>query len=330
MKELIRKILVFSMPILLLTYPLDVFISKNLKKSNSFYGEYEVWNDIYNSNINANILVYGSSRAWVDINPQIIEDTFNLNVYNLGLDGHNFWLQYLRHLEFIKYNPSPKHIILAVDFNSLQKRDDLYLYEQFLPYMLWNSNIRNYTHSYKAFNYFDYQLPLLRYVGKSSILKKAFKNARSNSIISPYRNKGYRGIKKTWTNDFELAKTKMSNYKIKIDTASVNLFDKFLLECKNNKIEVSLVYTPEHIVGQRFVTNRDQVITLFKKFAKKYNLQFLDYSKDPMCLDTSFFYNATHLNKTGSELFTKKLVQDLSLTISIKKHQQNKSITPTN
>lgn len=329
MKTLIRKILLFSLPLLLLAYPLDVFISQNLKKTNSFLGEFEVWNDIYNGSLNADILIYGSSRAWVDVNPEIIKDSFNLNTYNLGLDGHNFWLQYLRHLECIKYNSPPKHIILCVDFNSLQKRDELYLYEQFLPYMLWNNNIKTYTSSYKGFKYFDYELPLLRYVGEPSILEKAFNSVWGHKNSS-YRYKGYKGIKKTWTDDFELAKTKMGNYQVALDSASIKLFDKFLMECKNSQIEVSLVYTPEHIVGQRFVTNRDQVITIYKNFAKKYNLQFLDYSKNPICLDTSFFYNATHLNKTGSELFTKKLVQDLSLTTNIKKHQQNKSITPTN
>ena len=56
------------------------------KFSKSCFGEYEVWKDIYNSNINVDILVYSSSRAWLDINPKILEDSLNLKVYNIFLE----------------------------------------------------------------------------------------------------------------------------------------------------------------------------------------------------------------------------------------------------
>ncbi|MFT4643964.1 hypothetical protein ABXT64_08890 [Candidatus Marifrigoribacter sp. Uisw_064] len=311
MKKFIKTLLLFFVPILLLLYPIDVFISKNLKKSNAIFGEYEVWNDIYNSKIKADVLIYGSSRAWVDISPKILEDSLQLEVYNFGMDGHNFWLQYLRHVEYLKHNNPPKQIILAVDINSLQKRDNLYLHEQFLPYMLWNKNIKEFTETYEGFNYFDYDIPLIRYAGNSSIVKNAITMGVKNENNTPYRTKGYKGINKTWSNDLEIAKSKMKNYKIKLDTASVVLFDKFLQECKNNNIKVSLIYTPEHIEGQKFIKNKNLITDLYKKHAEKYNLLYLDYSKDSICLDKSYFYNATHLNKTGSEVFSKKLVNDL-------------------
>lgn len=313
MKKFIKTLLLFFVPILILAYPIDLFISNNLKKSNSLFGEYEVWNDVYNGNIKSELLIYGSSRAWVNISPKILEDSLQIKVYNLGMDGHNFWLQYLRHLEYLKHNNTPKYIILAVDFNSLQKRDNLYLYEQFLPYMLWNKNIKEFTRSYEGFNYFDYNIPLIRYTGNSYIVKNAFSLGVNNNNITPYRTKGYKGVKKTWSQDLKNAKSKMNNYKIKIDNESVSLFDRFLQECKNNKIKVSIVYTPEHIEGQKFIENKEKATNLFKKFAKKYNLVYLDYSKDSLCFYKDNFYNATHLNKKGSELFTKLLAKDLVL-----------------
>ena len=311
MKKFIRAVLLFFVPILLLSYPIDTFISNNLKKSDSLYGEYEVWSDIYNSKINADILIYGSSRAWVNISPKILEDSLQLNFYNLGMDGHNFWLQYLRHIEYLKHNNNPKHIILAVDFNSLHKRDSLYLHKQFLPYMLWNKNIKEYTKSYEGFNYFDYNIPLIRYTGNSSILKNAINIGFENKKNTPYRTNGYKGIKKNWSNDLENAKSKMKNYKIQIDTESVTLFNRFLQECKSNNIVVSLVYTPEYIDGQKFIENKNEILDIYKNYAKKYELLYLDYSEDSICLNKNYFYNATHLNKTGSEIFTKKLANDL-------------------
>jgi len=311
MKKFIKIFLLFLIPVLVLSYPIDIYLSKNLKKSNDLFGEYEVWNDIYNKKINAEMLIYGSSRAWVDINPKILKDSIQLTTYNLGMDGHNFWLQYLRHLEYLKYNKKPKHILLAVDFNSLQKREDLYLYGQFLPYMLWNKNIYDFTKSYNGFDFFDYNIPLMRYAGNSSEIKRAIGLSVKSDEIKPYRTKGYKGVKKSWSKDLDVAKSKMEKYKIEVDSASVNLFDKFLNECATNNIKVSLVYTPEHVEGQRFVKNKDDVTNIYEKFAKKYNLIYLDYSSDLMCNNKTYFYNATHLNKEGSELFTKKLASDL-------------------
>jgi hypothetical protein len=311
MKKFIKILLLFFIPILVLSYPIDLFLSHNLKKSNALFGEYEVWNDIYNNNVNADILIYGSSRAWVDISPKIIEDSLLFKTYNFGMDGHNFWLQYLRHREYLKHNNKPKHIILAVDFNSLQKRNELYLFEQFLPYLLWNNNMIEYTKSYEGFDFFDYHIPLIRYTGNSSVIKKALSISLQNEKLKPYRTKGYKGVKKTWSKDLDNAKSKMDKYKIKIDSSSVLLFDQFLKECKESKIKVSLVYTPDHIEGQNFLDNKDTVIELYKGYASKYDLVYLDYSNDSICRNKDYFYNATHLNKKGSELFTKKLASDL-------------------
>lgn len=318
MHPFVKKILLFGLPILLLGYPLDKFISSQLKQFHKYYGEPEVWNDIYNSNIDTDIAIYGSSRAWVDISPQILNDSLNLRVYNFGLDGHNFWLQYLRHLEYIKYNPRPKHIILAVDFSSIQKRKNLYLHNQFLPYMLWNENIEFYTSSYEGFSIYDYYIPLLRYAGKSTELKEAFKLSLSKNKAKLYRNRGYKGIEKQWSTDFDKAKSKLEKYYITIDQASLDLLDKFLLDCAKNQTTVTLVYTPEYIEGQNFIKNRDSILKMYQSIAKVHDIPFLDYSKDTICFNKDYFYNAMHLNKKGSELFTKTLSKDLKELEAIK------------
>jgi hypothetical protein len=318
MKKFIKRLFIYLIPIVVLSYPLDLLLSKYLKKSNDLYGEFEVWNDIYENNINASLLIYGSSRAWVGINPHILKNSLQLNSYNFGMDGHNFWLQYLRHLEYLKFNKAPKQIVVAVEFSSLQKRNDLYLYEQFLPYLLWNKNMIEYTKSYEGFDFFDYYIPLIRYFGNSSSIKKAIKIQFNKDSITTFRTLGYRGIKKEWSNELEEAKSKMDHYTIQLDSTSVKLFDQFLMECKENNIKVTLVYTPEHIEGQQFLKNKEEVIELYKSFAKKYNLQFLDYSIDPICRDRQYFYNSTHLNKKGSVLFTKKLASELKQNQLIK------------
>jgi hypothetical protein len=108
-KQFLLKLFYFLLIFLILCLLLDILISSHLKKSNEYPGEFEVWNDIYNSTIEADLAIYGSSRAWVMFNSSILENELKKNVYNFGIDGHNFKLQYARHLEYLKHNPKPKN-----------------------------------------------------------------------------------------------------------------------------------------------------------------------------------------------------------------------------
>lgn len=307
MKKFILKILVFISPVILSGYFIDFFISQNLRKSNSHaVMEYPTWNAIMDGKLNADILVYGSSRAWVHFDPKIMEDSLNHSVYNLGIEGHTFNMQYFRHLLALKYNPKPKLIIHSVDIGTISK-GNLYNEDQFLPYMLWNDAFYMYMSKYEGFSYFDYKIPLLRYVGKLEALKSIIKMIASPKSNLVERVKGYQGKNYPWNNDFDRAKKTMKKYSAVPDSLSLNLFDKYLKECKEQNIKVILVYSPYYIEGQEFIENQKQIITIYKTLAQKYELSFLDFTNDEICFDKKYFYNASHMNITGAELFTKKL-----------------------
>jgi hypothetical protein len=319
MKRLLRKLfwfLLFLIPLLII---LDLAFSSILKKSHAYSGEIEVWNDIYNGNIDATIAVYGSSRAWGQINPAILEDSLSKSVYNFGIDGHNFWLQYLRHKEYIKNNTSPKTIIISVDVFSLQKREDLYQMEQFLPFMLWNQEIKKFTSVYKGFSPYDYYVPLIRYSGQYSAFKNIAKGIFKTDTTR-FRYHGFRAKDKMWNNDLENAIAKGIKYTIKIDSANYQLFKRFILECRKNNIELIMVYTPEYIEGQKFVSNRQTVINIYETLAAESGYKFYNFSNDPLCYDKKYFYNASHLNSSGVDIFTAKLASLL------KQNQQNPEI----
>jgi hypothetical protein len=312
MDKFIKRCLFFLTPLLALAIPLDYFISSGLKKCKDYPGEFEVMNDIYNGTASCDIAVYGSSRAWVHFNPLIMEKFLGKKVYNFGIDGHNFRLQYLRHLEFLKYNKKPEKIIICLDMFGLQKRTELYQIEQFLPYMLWNNNIENYTSNYNGFKTMDYKVPLLRYAGRTKTLQLAFKNLIISSHSGTnYRYKGYRGMNKTWNSDFENAKNQRKKFEFSIDGEILQLFEQFISECVSSNIILTLVYAPEYIEAQQLTLNRNGIINVYKSLAEKYSLQFIDFSDNEICSKRELFYNASHLNKTGSDLFTNLLVQEI-------------------
>jgi hypothetical protein len=312
MKKFIIQLSFFLIPILLFSFLADIFITKELKKSHVFAsGEGSVWNDIFNGKINSEIVIYGSSRAWVQIDPGKISDSLHTTVYNLGIDGHNFWLQYLRHRLLLEYNIRPKLIIYSLDIFTLEKRPDLYNPDQFLPYMLFNKEIEKATISYKGYSSLDYELPFIRYYGKKGAIFHSLKLFLKPKSDSNVRVKGYQGQDKSWNDDFDKAKDKIQYYSAKLDSPSIQLFEKFLQECKNKNIKIIFVYTPEYIEGQKFIKNREEIMGLYSKLSKKYSIPFYDYSNDSISFQKKYFYNAEHLNKTGAELFTNMFIKKL-------------------
>lgn len=315
MKRFFVNIALFLVPVVLVIYPMDILISKSLAKSNKYPGNYTAWNDIYAGKASSDILIFGSSRATHHIDPNLMENILGLSTYNFGVNGHGFWLQHLKYVEYLKYNKPPKHIIIGADWFSLEKRPDLYQYDQFLPYMLWNETIKNYTEDYIGFDKLDFYIPSLRYYGnftsKERTLNYAFKDPQK---IKPYKTRGYRALTDS-NNDTNAENLAIrENYEVTIDTRTINLLYFFLEECISENIKVSLVYTPEYLDGQRFIVNRQDAVDIYKKLSQKYNVPFWDFSSDEISVSKSYFNSTMHLNKTGAEKFTKKLCDSLSST----------------
>jgi len=311
MKRFLIKFALFLLPILLLAYAFDVFISSNLRKSNDFTkGEMTVWNDLYDKKVNSEILIMGSSRAWVHLDATMIGDSLHTHAYNLGMDGHNFWMQNYRFNLAMQQPVKPKVVIQSIDVFTLARRKDLFYSEQFLPYMYRNDSLQKITKQFIGFEPYDYSVPLVRYYGKGKAILEAFKMAFGGKN-EPTRIRGYQGQLIPWTNELEEAKKKMDHFTVKMEPQTVALFEKYLRFCKAKGIQVVFVYSPEFIEGQDFIANRKEMMAVYQNFSKKYDIPFFDYSSDPISYKKEYFYNALHMNKFGAEKFTAEFIQDL-------------------
>jgi hypothetical protein len=110
----------------------------------------------------------------------------------------------------------------------------------------------------------------------------------------------------------------MKKYEAKLGPETLFLFEKFIAECKKQNTKLIFVYAPEYIEGQIFTKNKDQVLSLYSNYSHKYNIPFYDYSNDAISYQKKYFYNTNHLNKTGAELFTTKLIDTLKQSNLIK------------
>jgi len=171
----------------------------------------------------------------------------------------------------------------------------------------------------KGFSDFDFYIPTLCYQSNISDIITGFV-AFWGKHYPNRRYKGYQGQERKW-NGIELEKILSGDSLVsEIDPNIVQQFDSFLNHCKKNNMQVVMVFSPEYIKATKFTKNKNEVMNIYRSFSKKYDFPFLDYSTDSLCYDTTYFYNAMHLNKIGAELFSSKLAHDIDSLGILKKN----------
>lgn len=289
-------------------------IHEGLRKSQ--YLDYTEWNAIYDGSINADWVIMGSSRAWKQVDPRIVDSTFQLNSYNLGIDGYHVPMQLTKFQIYQEHNSDPQKMIYIVDHFSLDKRTDLFNKDQFLPY-LNDPVLASRLSEYEGFNWEHFHLPYYQYSGSKEICLAGFMEFFGIKKFAADKFKGYQPQYKVWEVDFDQEREENPNGKsAKVLPHVVNEFDLFIRGLAEQNIEVVLVYSPDQIDFQSYITNRDSVISIYRNLALKHNIPFIDFSNHPMCNDKTYFYNPTHLNTVGAELFTRTLCDSIKFIIS--------------
>lgn len=311
MKKLIIRLGLFFVPLIVFFAGGEYIITNGLKKTN--YDFYKEWNEITQGKVNADVIINGSSRAWVHVSPRILDSVLNTNVYNLGYNDLGMRSQYYKYKEYLVYNTPPKMIIQTLDVFTLKSRNYLFDAAQYLPFFA-HQNIRHCARQSISFSSTDFHLPLIRYFKYRKMAKLGFKEFFNPTNYPSTRYKGFQGQDFTWQpvrvpqeNSQVLHLEKV----IKIADAEVKLMEHFLEECRQQNIQVVLVYPPEFIDGQNHHKNRQEVMKIYQQLAQKYQVKLLDYSPDTISYQKDLFYNVQHLNKKGAEIFSKKLAVDL-------------------
>lgn len=306
------KFLIKTSLYLLIVFSLFTFIfyitNTGLQKSE--YGNLKEWKEIISGDINSKILVQGSSRARVQYNTVIIDSLLHTDSYNMGINGSPFDIQYLRFKTYLEKNQTPEIIIQNVDLDLLNKNSTVFQKYQFLPF-LNNKKFKTLLLENGIISKYDYLFPLFRYYGQPKALQTGFLEYFGLKHYKSLSSKGFVGVDKQWDGtNFERKKRTGIN-KWSIDPDLEKVFINFLKECKIKNIRVVLVYAPIYHELQEHTINFKDSELYYKNIAKKNDLLFLNYSNDTISFKKRYFYNATHLNSKGAEIFTKKLTNDI-------------------
>ncbi len=176
-----------------------------------------------------------------------------------------------------------------------------------------------YTQNVSCFDKLDFILPLKRFFLETSKLRKYYLHRETikryfSSKRVHRKERGYFGQDRKFSRTKPKNKatliTKDSIYSL-ISIDHIHLFEVFIQECKDNNIKLVVVFSPFYIEGQKIEVNFDIIMQFYRELMKKHNIPFYDYSKIPINYSTEYFYNMMHLNKKGSEIFTRQLASDL-------------------
>ncbi|GHV69008.1 hypothetical protein FACS1894199_17110 [Bacteroidia bacterium] len=291
-------------------FAVNFAVDKGLRQSRD--DEFSTWNDIFDSTNNSDVIILGNSRAWEHISPEILDSVLHINSYNLGINGYPFSMQYTRFKLFEKYNKKPSLVIQSVDFLKTLHQATMYNKGQFTPYT-YDNLLRDELKKI-GFTNAEFHIPAWKYLFAYPTIIRGLKEYQYLNWLpggsDPTRYKGYAGLDGNW-DPTEMNKVLRDSIVVSVNPEVVALFDAFLNYCKGNSIQVILVFTPQYIKMSEFTQNWDGEMRVYHDFAEKYDIPFLDYTHDPICYDTTYFFNATHLNKKGAELFSLQLANDI-------------------
>lgn len=300
MKRFLQSILIVLVLLLAISIPFDYTFSNYLTHSKA--RKYVVWNDIIYGSVNADLLVLGSSRAWVQYDTHILDSMLNTNSYNFGIDGSSFNRQILRYNTYSHYQGhTPKVVLINVDYSSTLGWTIGYEREQFFPYFL-NRYARNEMRKIEPFSVGELYLPMFRYY-KQGVYSTFLESSNDTSLY-----KGYEGMVKRWDGT---KYSEIESFHFGKNGKTEQVFDEFLSQLKEQGVKVVFVYAPIYIGLTYKVDNLSECNETFQSYSDKYQIPILDYTYYYLSYDTTYFYNATHLNKTGAELFTMQLSHDL-------------------
>ena len=312
MKKFLYKILLFTCFIIFCAYGLDMFMSWRLRTNENRI--YAAWNQIYNSDIDYDLVVNGSSRAWTQYSPLILDSILGINSFNLGIDGSAINRQIIKYRKYRDLHGAPLFLIQNIDLGTMGYTNG-YEREQFFPYFFYDKDLMLEYDQYENFSFMEKYCPCYRYLGYKEVLLEALFHDNTKHYFE-YLTKGYLGRWDKW-NGSQLAK--LDEVECACDTNAIKIFEDFLYEVTLGGTKVIFVYAPVYYEVRAKMINEQQMFEMYDSIAKKFDIPILDYNDIPICYDTTYFYNGTHLNRIGAEMFSTKLAHDIDSIGFLKK-----------
>jgi len=299
-KNLLFKLLACLLVVSIVDFMIGTVLKKYYFKQK--YG-YDAMTTYCIEQVNAKMLVFGSSRAMNIFDPDIFEKKMELSCYNVGRVGEPIFYHYAV-LKCVLKRYKPNVIILSFDAGNFSKNQDSYdRISALLPYYSNHPEIRSVVNLKGPYE----QLKLLSHIYPyNSLILSIISGNSEQSKIKYAHNNGFIPLNRTFTGPLTTFDYSADR---ETDTVKINIYKEFIEDCIKSGIKLYVVCPPYMINS----IGTDQSVVIAKKIAKEYGINFFDYSRDNFFINKpELFGDYRHLNKTGAELFCNMIIDRIN------------------
>lgn len=246
-------------------------------------------------NVDAKILLMGSSRCAHHYDPEIIGEELGASCYNIGLDGNGIFLMYGRY-KLVSERYTPQLIIYDVHYSFDVCQNDNHQYLQYLRPYYSDDNVRSIVNSVGANENIKMLSQCYRY--NNQLVRLI-----ANNIVSSANNhlNGYSPL----DYDMKLCRDASLINEPKVDSLKLYYIEQLINECKG---KTNLVFC----TSPRYHQGHDLSSACIIELCKKYDIPFLDhYSDTTFTTKPELFADVNHLNKKGASLYSEMISKEI-------------------
>jgi hypothetical protein len=307
----IKQLVSFCFIFVILLFGFERCIDFVVRQSN--YGYYGKINKIANHEADPKIAFFGSSVGDVSLDPKVISRNTGFSAYNFCIDGTRF-IQYNGLIkELNSYSENCELVVLAETFFTLSGVDQLTEVDRFLAHV----SIENvYTSLYEVQPELLWKIKYIPFY-KFVIAKQGYYKAAAYGLKTSFSASkevdslnGFTPKDKNW----EVGLDELNKYSLPIDIqinrATVNQYRKTIKELRNRGRKVLIIIPPIHEAGLKLLPDLGKVISVLDSMQED-GVYFRNFSRIKMSEEKRYFYNNSHVNRSGAEVFSSILSQSV-------------------
>ncbi len=315
---LIKKSIIFILGFIFICFLLEMAFNFSIRQID--VGEYGVLNKINDGDINADILICGSSRALKAINSTAITEYTGFSCYNIASDGADIGIQLPKLKWYFEKNKKAKILIQDVSqfFGGIS--NSIYEPFKYIPYLSNDSLYDGLLRIDETFWYHKYFPPANLIYYNFDFYYKLLSELRNTLSNKDIFENGFLPDNSLWSSDFELYKKQNPNG---IESSISDKYKSYILQLKNyceqNGVVVVFTILPNYYRLAEISKNTKEITSFYNSLPNNDQVFFLDFGNCDISKNQENFYNFTHLNLTGANKFTQLLVDKLYLNKILKK-----------
>ncbi len=284
--------------VLILLYAIQFGIDKKARHTYSTL-PYRTLNMVRDSHaIDADIVVFGNSRARCHYHSELMDSILCCNSYNLGMAGYPFdYIYNFIIVPYLEHNINPKLCIIEVCPQAFLDYWNPKYATRFLPYIT-DQYGKFYIDLCDEISILDLVLPI-KYYGTTQALGEMQICKGTLEYKDAFRTMSAGSYHVNFPKQF---------YKVEQNETIMQCFKNFVSECKARTIPLLFVCSPMHKNDFYGYCEMDKFWALIDSLAP--DIPILDYSL-MFGSDTTYFGESTHMNIIGADSFSIKLAHDI-------------------